>query len=51
LRRLLARLPAPVAEFIQFGLKQVWSGLFGGVMLAALIVTRYLWSAAWPVQR
>ena len=51
LRRLLARLSAPAAEFILFGLKQAWSCLFGGVMLAALIVTRYLWSAAWPVQR
>lgn len=51
LRRLLARLPAPVAEFILFGLKQAWSCLFGGVMLAALIVTKYLWSAEWPVQR
>jgi uncharacterized membrane protein YoaT (DUF817 family) len=51
LRRLLARLPSPIAEFVLFGLKQAWSCLFGGVMLAALIATKYLWSADWPIHR
>lgn len=51
LRRLLARLPLPIAEFILFGLKQAWACLFGGVMLAALIATKYLWSAEWPIHR
>ena len=51
LRRLLARLPSPIAEFALFGLKQAWACLFGGVMLAALIATKYLWSADWPIHR
>jgi uncharacterized membrane protein YoaT (DUF817 family) len=44
-------LPAPLAEFILFGLKQAWACLFGGVMLGALIVTKLVWDAAWPVAR
>lgn len=51
LRRLLARLPAPLAEFILFGLKQAWACLFGGAMLGALIVTHFAWSADWPIHR
>lgn len=33
-RRSLARLPPPLAEFILFGLKQAWACLFAGLMLA-----------------
>ncbi|WP_245585362.1 DUF817 domain-containing protein [Pleomorphomonas koreensis] len=51
MRRLLARLPPPVAEFLLFGLKQAWACLFGGVMLSALIATKYLWPAGWPIHR
>ena len=39
-RRWLTRLPAPLAEFILFGLKQAWACLFAGLMLALLVVTR-----------
>ena len=51
LRRFLSRLPAPIAEFLLFGLKQAWACLFGGVMLSALIASKYVWSASWPVHR
>lgn len=51
LRGFLARLPSPVAEFTLFGLKQAWACLFGGAMLSALIVTKFIWSANWPIQR
>lgn len=51
LRRFLSHLPRPVAEFILFGLKQAWSCLFGGAMLSALIVTKYVWSVDWPIHR
>jgi uncharacterized membrane protein YoaT (DUF817 family) len=30
-------------EFLVFGLKQAWACLFGGLMLAAVIATHYLW--------
>lgn len=51
IRRLLARLPAPLAEFILFGLKQAWASLFAGLMLGLLIVTHLVWQDAWPVHR
>jgi uncharacterized membrane protein YoaT (DUF817 family) len=51
LRRFLSRLPAPIAEFLLFGLKQAWACLFGGVMLSALIASKSVWSASWPVHR
>ncbi|GAB1480284.1 DUF817 domain-containing protein [Paracoccaceae bacterium] len=46
-----ARLPLPLAEFVMFGLKQGWACLFGGLLLAAIIVTKLLWQADWPLQR
>lgn len=30
-------------EFLLFGLKQAWACLFGGIMVALLLGTRYLW--------
>ncbi|MBL8544537.1 MAG: DUF817 domain-containing protein [Hyphomonadaceae bacterium] len=30
-------------EFLLFGLKQAWACLFGGIMVALLVGTRYLW--------
>ncbi len=46
-----ARLPAGLAEFVMFGLKQAWACLFGGLLLAALIASRSVWQADWPVAR
>ena len=50
--RVLARLPRGrladrLVEFVVFGLKQAWACLFGGLMLAMIIVTRLWWPADW----
>jgi uncharacterized membrane protein YoaT (DUF817 family) len=50
-RRALAPLPAPLAEFILFGLKQAWACMFAGLMLALLIATRLVWQPDWPIHR
>lgn len=50
-RRALEHLPAPLAEFILFGLKQAWASLFAGLMLALLILTRLVWQPDWPLYR
>ncbi|WP_420875680.1 DUF817 domain-containing protein [Prosthecomicrobium hirschii] len=47
----LARLPAPLAEFVLFGLKQAWACLFAAIMLTLLIGTKLVWDPAWPIQR
>jgi uncharacterized membrane protein YoaT (DUF817 family) len=46
--RLLARLPRGrladgLVEFLVFGLKQAWACLFGGLMLAMILLTRLWW--------
>ena len=46
-----ARLPAALAEFVMFGLKMGWACLFGGLLLAAMIVTAVIWDPDWPVAR
>ncbi len=46
-----ARLPGAVVELIMFVLKQGWACLFGALLLAALLVTRAVWSDDWPVHR
>jgi uncharacterized membrane protein YoaT (DUF817 family) len=38
-------------EFLLFGFKQGWACLFGGLMLVLLLVTKFVWSAEWPVAR
>jgi uncharacterized membrane protein YoaT (DUF817 family) len=56
-RQLLARLQARADgaawsryafEFLMFGLKQGWACLFGGLMLALLMGTHWLWPVVWP---
>ncbi|XWN28853.1 MAG: DUF817 domain-containing protein [Devosia sp.] len=39
------RLPAGVADFVMFGLKQGWAALFGGLLLALIIATHIFWPA------
>jgi uncharacterized membrane protein YoaT (DUF817 family) len=34
-----------------FVLKQVWACLFGGLLLTAIIVTKFIWQPGWPIQR
>lgn len=46
-----ARLPAWLADFVLFGLKQAWAALFGGIMLVLLIGTALMWPADAPVAR
>ncbi|QND51713.1 DUF817 domain-containing protein [Phyllobacterium sp. 628] len=46
--RVLARLPqtgfaGAAVEFLVFGIKQAWACLFGGAMLAAIMLTRLYW--------
>jgi uncharacterized membrane protein YoaT (DUF817 family) len=46
--RILGRLPrhglsGAVVEFLVFGLKQGWACLFGGALLALMILSAYLW--------
>lgn len=41
--RYLGRVPAGVQEFLAFGIKQAWACLFGALMLAAIIVTSWLY--------
>lgn len=36
-------LSGALIEFLVFGLKQAWACLFGGLMLASVIATHYLW--------
>ncbi len=46
-----ARLPFVLAEFVMFVLKQGWACLFGGMLLAAILLTKALWNPDWPLQR
>ena len=46
-----ARLPRPLAGFIMFGLKQGWACLFGGLLLAAILLTNAIWQPDWPIHR
>lgn len=38
-------------EFWLFGLKQAWACLFGGVMLALIIVSKLVWQTDWELTR
>lgn len=44
-------LPAAVAELCMFSLKQAWACLFGGLFLAAIIITRLIWGDDWSLAR
>ncbi len=46
-----ARLPYGVAELVMFVLKQGWACLFGGLLLLAIISTKFVWQPDWPVHR
>ncbi len=52
--RFIAARPRPkfvLSEFLHFGFKQAWACLFGGLMLAALVITKLLWSPDLPLSR
>jgi uncharacterized membrane protein YoaT (DUF817 family) len=40
-----------LVEFVVFGLKQGWACLFGGLMLAMIILSRWVWPEAAPIAR
>lgn len=40
-----------VFEFLAFGIKQAWACLFGGLMLALLLVTFLVYPSDWPLAR
>lgn len=40
-----------VVEFVVFGLKQGWACLFGGLMLAMIILSRWVWPEGTPIAR
>lgn len=46
-----ARLPYTMAEFVMFVLKQGWACLFGGLLLAAILISKALWQPDWPIHR
>ncbi|MCH2163789.1 MAG: DUF817 domain-containing protein [Marinovum sp.] len=46
-----ALLPAGIAEFVMFLLKQGWACIFGFGVLAGLIVTDRMWQEDWAVAR
>ncbi|KNG95188.1 DUF817 domain-containing protein [Pseudaestuariivita atlantica] len=46
-----AWLPAPVAGFALFVLKQLWAALFGLLILAGLILTDAIWQDGWSLAR
>ncbi|MEM7330187.1 MAG: DUF817 domain-containing protein [Pseudomonadota bacterium] len=54
-QRLDAMLPRAVTkaliEFLVFGIKQAWACLFGGLLLAGIIVTSYLYPSDAPISR
>ncbi|MEM7457859.1 MAG: DUF817 domain-containing protein [Pseudomonadota bacterium] len=40
-----------IIEFLVFGIKQAWACLFGGLLLAGIIVTSYVYPDAAPISR
>lgn len=46
-----ARLPFWAAELAMFVLKQAWACLFGGLLLAAIIISKWVWQPDWPMAR
>lgn len=46
-----AHLPLALREMIMFVLKQGWACLFGGLLLAAILLSRAVWQADWPLMR
>ncbi|KPQ07836.1 MAG: putative integral membrane protein [Rhodobacteraceae bacterium HLUCCA12] len=46
-----ARLPQRWREPVLFVLKHLWAGVYGGILLVAMTLTRILWNSDWPVAR
>jgi uncharacterized membrane protein YoaT (DUF817 family) len=46
-----AHLPWWLVDGAMFVLKQGWASLFGGLMLGAILISRAVWQADWPIYR
>lgn len=44
-------LPFALREGVMFILKQGWACLFGGLLLAAILLSKAVWQPDWPVER
>lgn len=53
LRRFAVRGPvtAGIFEFVSFGVKQAWACIFGGVLLAFILLTHFAWPESAPLSR
>ena len=40
-----------ITDFVLFVLKQGWACLFGGLLLIAIIASKYVWQPDWPIYR
>jgi uncharacterized membrane protein YoaT (DUF817 family) len=40
-----------IAEFWMFGLRQAWACLFGGLLLAAILLSKLIWQPEWALAR
>lgn len=49
--RARAHLPHGLAEFVMFVLKQGWACLFGGSLLAAILISKAIWQPDWALAR
>ena len=49
--RPLSGLSRACVELLVFGARQAWASLFGGLLLALVLVTRYCWPEAMPLAR
>lgn len=45
------RLPRGLVDLAMFVLKQGWASLFGALLLAAILVTKWVWQPDWPLHR
>jgi uncharacterized membrane protein YoaT (DUF817 family) len=46
-----AKLPSAIVEFVMFVLKQAWACLFGGLILAAILISAAIWQPDWILSR
>ena len=46
-----AHLPFALAELVMFLLKQAWACLFAALLLAAILLSKALWTPGWPLAR
>jgi uncharacterized membrane protein YoaT (DUF817 family) len=40
-----------IRDFLWFGVKQAWACLFGGILLALIVITKFTWKPDFPVAR